>query len=314
MTEQTTTAPIIPMATLLGAFGPNLEFNKELSSLTSYRTGGRARYFFSAVRADEIVRATRAARNLALPFFVMGGGSNLLISDAGFDGLIIKVDVKGISLTDDQTIECGAGEDLMTLVEFASEHALTGLEFAAGIWGSVGGAIYGNAGAFGGEIGQVMTQAVIVDSAGNLKTIGPDYCQFGYRDSYLKTSREVVVSARFAMTPTHATTVKQKVRDILALRETKHPSELTAGCFFKNIPDAREPHGKLPAGKLLEKVGVKELQVGGAKVFEKHANIIVNTGSATSQDIRKLADIMKKRVKDQFGIELQEEVQQLGTF
>ena len=104
------------------------------------------------------------------------------------------------------------------------------------------------------------------------------------------------------------------MREDSGIAETKHPTELTAGCFFKNIPDVREPHGKLPAGKLLEQVGVKELQVGGAKVFEKHANIIVNTGNATSQDIRKLADIMKQRVKDQFGIDLQEEVQQLGAF
>jgi UDP-N-acetylmuramate dehydrogenase len=314
MIEQTSVTPPVPLASLLAAFGPNLEFGKELASLTSYRTGGRARYYISATAADEIVRATQAARRLALPFFVIGGGSNLLVSDAGFDGLIIKVDVNGIRLSDDHTIECGAGEELMALVEFAANHGLTGLEFAAGIWGSVGGAIYGNAGAFGGEIGGVLTEAMIVDSQGNLKKVNREYCLFAYRDSYLKTTHEVVVSARFALSPLDAGSVKQRVREILALRETKHPTELTAGCFFKNIPDAREPYGKLPAGKLLEQVGVKELQVGGAKVFEKHANIIVNTGNATSQDIRKLADIMKQRVKDQFGIDLQEEVQQLGAF
>ncbi len=315
MTEQTMTSPAaIPIATLMAAFGPNLEFNRELSSLSSYRTGGNARYFVAATEPSEIVRATKAARQLGIPFFVMGGGSNLLISDAGFAGLIIKVDVSGIKCIDDLTIECGAGEDLMALVDFATANGLTGLEFAAGIWGSVGGAIYGNAGAFGGEIGQKMTQAVIVDSEGNLKTVEPSYCRFGYRDSYLKVSREVVVNAQFRMEKADPAAIQQKVKDILAQRETKHPSELTAGCFFKNIPDAREPYGKLPAGRLLEQAGAKDLQVGGAKVFERHANIIVNTGNATSKDIRRLADMMKQKVKDRFGVDLQEEVQQLGTF
>ena len=314
MTEQISVSAPIPLGSLLAAFGPNLEFGKELALLTSYRTGGRARYFVSAITSDEIVRATQAAQRFALPFFVIGGGSNLLVSDAGFDGVIIKVDVSGISLADDHTIECGAGEELMALVDFATNHNLTGLEFAAGIWGSVGGAIYGNAGAFGGEIGGVLTEEKIVNSQGNLRKVDRAYCRFAYRDSYLKTSHEVVVSAKFALSPSEVGAVNNRVREILDLRETKHPTELTAGCFFKNIPDASEPHGKLPAGKLLEQVGVKELQVGGAKVFEKHANIIVNTGNATSQDIRKLADIMKQRVKDQFGIDLQEEVQQLGAF
>ena len=315
MTNQTATAtPPIPIGALMAEFGPNLEFNKSLSTLSSYRTGGNARYFVSAVEAGEIVRATRAAKKLGIPFFVMGGGSNLLISDAGFNGLVIKVDVSGFKLIDNFTIECGAGEELMALVEFSCEHGLTGLEFAAGIWGSVGGAIYGNAGAFGGEIGQMMTKALIVDSEGTLREIEPSYCRFAYRDSFLKTTHEVVVTAQFRLTPADSTAVRQKIRDILAQRETKHPSELTAGCFFKNIPDEREPYGKLPAGRLLEKAGAKELSVGGAKVFERHANIIVNTGNATSQDIRRLADIMKQRVKEQFGIELQEEVQQLGAF
>jgi UDP-N-acetylmuramate dehydrogenase len=296
------------------AFGPDLEFGKDLSTLTSYRTGGRARYFLSALSADEIVRATQAARRLSIPFFVIGGGSNLLISDTGFDGLIIKVDVTGISLSGPATIQCGAGEELMALVNFATEHGLTGFEFAAGIWGSVGGAIYGNAGAFGGEIGSILTSARLVDSQGNPRTVDREYCRFAYRDSYLKVTHEVVVTAAFALAPADRPAVEARIKEILAMRETKHPSELTAGCFFKNIPDPREPHGKLAAGKLLEQVGAKQLQVGGAKVFEKHANIIVNTGNATSQDIRKLADIMKQRVKEKFGIELQEEVQQLGAF
>lgn len=294
--------------------GGQLECNRPLAPLTSYQTGGPARFFVTARSGQEISSAISAARKLHVPFFLIGGGSNLLISDSGYDGLVIKIDVMGLRRIDDSTIESGAGEELMALVNFATKEGLTGLEFAAGIWGSVGGAIYGNAGAFGGEVGQIVTSLVIVDGEGNLQTVSPDYCRFKYRDSYLKITREVVVSAQFRLAQSTSGVIQTKIDEILAQRETKHPSALTAGCFFKNIPDPSEPYGKLPAGRLLEQAGAKELAVGGAKVFPKHANIIINAGTATSQEIRQLANLMKQKVKERFGIELQEEVQQLGRF
>lgn len=315
MTEQTATTTTHPMATLLGAFGPNLEFARELAPLTSYKTGGRAKYFFSAQSGSEVTRAIEAARKLQIPYFVLGGGTNLLVSDAGYDGLVIKVDVTGIRLIEDTLVECGAGEELMALVDFATQYSLTGMEFAAGIWGSVGGAVYGNAGAFGGEIGNVIESVRLVEHSGKLKQVGPDYCKFAYRDSYLKVTHEVVVDIRLRLAKAEHEAIAAKVADILAQRDGKHPNDgMSAGCFFKNIPDPREKYGKLPAGRLLEEVGAKQMQVGGAKVFERHANIIVNSGTATSRDIRELADILKARVKERFGIELQEEVQQLGKF
>lgn len=316
MTERTsTTETNLPLASLLAAFGPNLEFARELAPLTSYRTGGRAKYFLAAQSADEIRRAIDSARRLSIPYYVIGGGSNLLVSDFGYDGMIIKVDVRGFHLVDNVTVECGAGEDLMALVDFATDNSLTGLEFAAGIWGSVGGAIYGNAGAFGGELGNLVQSATLLSQDGEIKTVGPEYCRFAYRDSYLKTTHEVVVDVRIGLQRGNREEIAQKVKEILDLRETKHPNAgMSAGCFFKNIPDPREKFGKLPAGRLLEEVGAKQMSVGGAKVFEKHANIIVNTGNATSADIRKLADLLKAKVKEKFGIELQEEVQQLGRF
>lgn len=303
------------MATLIEAFGPNLEFAKSTADLTSYRTGGRAKYFLSARSASEITRAIESATRFEIPFFVIGGGSNLLISDDGYDGLIIKVDVTGIALVDETHIDCGAGEELMALVNFASERSLTGIEFLAGIWGSVGGAVYGNAGAFGGEIGHTISELTIVGHDGTVRTVAPDYCRFGYRDSYLKSTHEVVVGVRVALQHGERQAIVDKVSEILKLRESKHPNDaLTAGCFFKNIPDPKEKFGKLPAGRLLEEVGAKSLRVGGAGVFEKHANIIVNNGNATSKDIRNLADILKARVRERFGIDLQEEVIQVGSF
>lgn len=315
MVEQPSVNPELPISDLKAAFGSKLEFDRELAPLTSFKTGGRARYFIAVSSADEICRAVRAARNLRLSYFLLGGGSNLLVSDFGYDGVIIKLDVVGVKLLPDNVIECGAGEDLMSLVRFAADNSLTGLEFAAGIKGSVGGAIYGNAGAFGGEIGSVIIDLTLVAEDGTIKEIGPEYCRFEYRDSYLKVTREVVVSGRFKLEAGNRDKITAKIEEILAMREERHPTDgMSAGSFFKNIPDSREPHGKLPAGRLLEQVGAKGMTIGGAQVYNKHANIIVNTGNATSKDIRDLADILKKKVFDEFGIMLQEEVQQLGRF
>jgi UDP-N-acetylmuramate dehydrogenase len=305
----------LPIATLVASFGPDLEFAKELAPMTSYQTGGRAKYFISARSAGEITRAVKAAERLGFPHFILGGGTNLLVSDEGFDGIIIKVDVTGISVETPDSIRCGAGEQLMALVDFATEHSLSGLEFAAGIWGTVGGAIYGNAGAFGGEIGPLAAQLTLVDAHGVVRTVGPEECRFAYRDSFLKESHEVVVDALFALRPGDRVRIAAKVAEILAARDGKHPNDgLSAGCFFKNIPDPKEKFGKLPAGRLLDEIGAKGMSVGGAKVFDKHANIIVNTGTATSKEIRQLADILKEKVKAKFGIELQEEVIQIGRF
>ena len=315
MVAQPSVSPQPAHAVLIEAFGAALEFARDLAPLTSYKTGGKARYFIRARSADDIVRAVRAAHRLGIPFFLMGGGTNLLVSDDGYDGLVIRMEVAGLKLVDPVEIEAGAGEQLMDLVNFATEHSLTGLEFAAGIWGTVGGAVYGNAGAYGGEIGDVLTGVKLIDQDGRLKEAEAHELGFAYRHSVLKETREAVVLARFRLTLGGQAAIRARVAEILKLRSERHPADAcSAGCFFKNIPDAREDHGKLPAGRLLDQVGAKGMSVGGARVYEKHANIIVNAGGATSKDIRRLADILKQKVRDRFGIELQEEVQQLGRF
>jgi UDP-N-acetylmuramate dehydrogenase len=218
-----------------------------------------------------------------------------------------------MAVNDATAISCGAGEDLTTLVEFAAKNGLSGLEFAAGIWGTVGGAIYGNAGAYGGEVGARVESLTLVEPSGDVKDVDRDYCRFGYRDSYLKSSGDIVVEARFRLETGDVEEIRRKVDEIVAIREVKFPPDgKSAGCFFKNIPDPKEKFGKLPAGRLLEQVGAKGMSVGGARVFDKHANIIVNTGSATSKDIRLLADKLKEKVFAEFGIRLEEEIIQVG--
>lgn len=176
-----------------------IEFDKPLAPMTSFRTGGPARYFVLCNTEAELTQAVTAVNELQIDFFMLGGGSNLLVSDSGFDGLIIKIDVKGLTIDDEGMIVVGAGEDLMGLVHFATANSLTGLEFASGIWGSVGGAIYGNAGAYGGQVGSLVHDLNLIDSSGKSRVVAADYCRFGYRDSYLKKTKEIVVSSRFAL-------------------------------------------------------------------------------------------------------------------
>jgi UDP-N-acetylmuramate dehydrogenase len=297
------------------SFGEKLEFEKALAPFTSFNTGGPAKYFISANSKEEIKKSVNSAVQLEIPFFIIGGGSNLLVSDKGFDGLIIKIDIMGIELNKETEIVCGAGENLMDLIEFCVDNSLTGLEFASGIWGSVGGAVCGNAGAYGGEIKDIITSVTIIKKDGTIEQVDKDYCQFEYRDSYLKKTGDIVIDACFQLKKSKQEEIRKRVDEIIEIRSGKHPVKgKSAGSFFKNIPDDSELYGKLPAGRLLEEAGVKEMSVGGASVYTKHANMIVNNGNATSKDIRKLADNMKETVFKKFGIMLEEEVVSVGEF
>ncbi len=291
-----------------------VQYDQPLAPYSTYRTGGPADIFVNISTADELSSALKLAAELGIPYFVIGGGSNLLISDDGFRGLIIRNSIMGLRVQADDII-CGAGEDLDRLVDFATEHSLTGLEFGAGIWGTVGGAVYGNAGAFGSQISSVLSDAELVDRSGDRRTADNTYFKFQYRHSYLKVTHEIVATARFTLQSGKQIDIARRVDEIRQLRCQKHPTiPNSAGCFFKNIEDPSQPNGKLPAGKLLDEVGAKEISIGGAKVFEKHANIIINTGHATSKDIRMLADTLKRKVLEKFNIELQEEVMSIGAF
>ena len=315
MTEQLEVNSLMKNEKMHAVFGSILEIDTDLSQYSSFHTGGKASYFIHAKSVEQTIQAVRTASENKIQFIVIGGGSNLLISDSGYNGLVIKVNVAGLNLIDDISIECGAGEELMSLVNFSVENSLQGLEFASGIWGSVGGAVFGNAGAYGGEIKDVLTEILLLDRDGRTKIVSPEYCKFSYRDSYLKETKEIILSVKIKLQKGNKTELQAKVDDILATRASKHPVEqFCAGSFFKNIPDPNEKYGKLPVGRLLEEVGAKNISVGGAKVFEKHANIIINDGTATSKDIRDLADILKHKVFDSFGITLEDEVISIGSF
>jgi UDP-N-acetylmuramate dehydrogenase len=294
--------------------GSKVFLDYPLADLTSFGTGGKAKIFIEVSSTDELAEVVQLSHELKIPVFMLGGGSNVLVSDSGYDGLIIKNVIMGRQV-DGTCLICGAGELLQDIINYSAENNLSGLEFASGIWGTIGGAIFGNAGAYGSEVGALIESAQLVDKQGNVKNVDNEYLAFTYRTSKLKKSGEYITTARLALKSGKRDEILGKIKEILDLRKTKLPlDEKSAGCFFKNIIDERQKFGKLPAGQLLEEIGAKEAYYGGARVFAKHANIIINDGTAQSKDIKRLADILKRRVKEKFGIELNEEVTLIGNF
>ncbi|MFQ5606540.1 MAG: UDP-N-acetylmuramate dehydrogenase [Candidatus Zixiibacteriota bacterium] len=302
------------ISALLDEFGTGIEQGVCLAPYSSFGAGGPADLFIRIGRPEQLSRLLAAVSRYRIPWVVIGSGTNLLISDHGFRGLVIKNEMRGIERAGNR-IKAYAGEDFMALVNAATDASLSGLEFASGIWGAIGGAVVGNAGAYGSEFCDVMLEAELADNQGVIRVEPTEYFEFVYRGSKLKTTREVVVSATVELKPGERARIQARVDEILAIRATKHPKiPNSAGSFFKNIPDPAQPHGKLPAGKLLDEIGAKSMSVGAARVYEKHANILINSGGATSQDIRSLADELKKKAFERHGLTLEEEVVSIGEF
>lgn len=294
---------------LLENLGERVKLDFPLAPLTSFKIGGPADFFFEARNPAELIKAISLSQAAGIDRFVLGGGYNVLISDRGFRGLVIKNRCSGF-VAEGEEVGVQSGSSLHEVVERTAELGLSGLEFLAGIPGTVGGAVCGNAGAFGKSIGECLDKAVVFNPEGGLKTVNRDYFGFEYRSSKLKRSGEVLISASFHLEERSPQEVKKKAEEIRALRRQKHPEdEASVGCFFKNI---RKRDQTIPAGKLLEEVGAKEMRVGKAAVFGKHANIIINTGGGKASEVRQLAEMMKQRVKERFGYLLEPEVVFLG--
>ena len=290
------------------AVGKPLELAVWLSAHSHFRIGGKADYFFSASSVAEIERAVVLARECAVPCYVIGGGYNLLFHDEGFRGLILKNCVKGLERKDKCEIAVFSGTDLMELLQFCCEQNLGGVEYLAGIPGTVGGAVFGNAGAFDQDIGSHVVSATLFDEQGHEKKVERGYFDFDYRSTRLRQKHEFVLSVTLWAEERNKDRIKAAMDEILEKRKKKHPPwhVACAGSFFRNpvLPDGR----KVPAAQLLDRVGAKELSVGNAAVYEGHANFLINRGNATSADVCQLAQELKRRVKQEFAVELQEEV------
>jgi len=283
-----------------------------LAAFTTLKVGGPADWYFPAQTPDELAEALRCARQGNIPVTFLGDGSNVLISDLGIRGLVVHNRAQTIERRGNN-LYAQSGALLAALVDRSRTESLTGLEFAAGIYGSVGGAVFGNAGAYGKAMADILLHATVLTLDGRQITVENSDFEFIYRRSACKDKGWVVLDSEFGFEPGDQETIGAEIDRIIAIRATKLPTDLpSAGSYFKNIEDPTAEHGKVPAGRLLEAVGAKSMQVGGAGVFEKHANVIVNRGGATAADILALAQMMKNAVLAEYGIELQPEVRFLG--
>lgn len=297
-----------------------------LAPFTGYKIGGPAKYYFVAETVDDIKKSVILAEKLGIKIFILARGSNVLISDKGFEGLVIHNKSRSILVEGDNII-ADAGVNLSTLANKAKEAGLSGVEFAAGIPGSVGGAVRGNAGAWGTETKDVLLKAVVITEDGLIKERTNDECQFGYRESVFKTNNEIIISAVFKLNKSAKELVQKKTQEIVNSKKTQQEFESpSAGCVFKNtkvnfsiqelekkgIEISAINNGLLSSGYLIDQVGLKGFTIGQAMVSNVHANFIINKGGATAEQVMMLIGVIKQKVRDTYGVQLQEEIQLVG--
>jgi len=281
--------------------------NEPMSLHTSFRTGGPAEVFIKAESTENIISAIDIAKKYNKQYIITGNGSNILVKDGGIDGIVINIGNEMSKIKCDGTkIYAQAGAMLSALATAAADEELTGLEFASGIPGTVGGAVFMNAGAYDGEIKDVIEYADVIDSEGNIHRLIKDELELSYRHSVIDDKNMIVVGAMFNLNKGIKKNITDKMADFAKRRRDKQPLNYpSAGSTFKR------PEGYF-AGKLIEDSGLKGKTVGGAQVSEKHAGFVVNIGNATSSDIIALMDGCIETVYNKFGVKLEPEVRILG--
>lgn len=285
---------------------PDIRLDEPLASHTTFQVGGPAAFFLATNDISTIQKAVQLAAKAGLPVAALGGGSNVLVADAGFSGLIVNLVSTRCEIKPDGTIEADAGTSLSRVVRLAIGANLTGIEFAVGIPGSFGGGLAGNAGTGGHGIAEFATEVTYIDNQGNLRQCPKGELDVSYRYTRFKySSSEIIVSGILKLTTSNPTDIQARVKEAVERRAWQPKGAWCAGCAFKN------PVGN-HAGKLIEQAGLKGKKIGGAMVSKDHANFVVNTGSATAEDIVILISYIKQQVRDQFGVQLEEEVRYLG--
>lgn len=276
--------------------------DEPMSNHTSFKIGGNADYFIECEDVRQLKKIICECKQSGIPYFVLGKGSNILVSNKGINGVVLSLGGFNKVCLKEQTVQSGAGVSLARLCNFALDNSLSGMEFAYGIPGSVGGALYMNAGAYGGEMSQVVLSAEVMDKNGNIYEIGSSDMQMGYRTSVFKTDDFIILSARFKLKSGNVSEIKSAMDTYMLKRKEKQPLEYpSAGSTFKR------PKGNF-AGALIEKNGLKGMSVGGAKVSEKHAGFVVNYNNATADDVKSLMGKIVGIVKKNDGITLEPEV------
>ena len=284
-------------------------FEEPMSSHTTFRIGGPAEVFLMPESYEQIRSALALCREEGVPYFVLGNGSNLLVSDSGYRGVIIQMDrnMGDIELKGTEIRAC-AGALLSSVAAAARKASLTGFEFAGGIPGTLGGAVVMNAGAYGGEMKDVLREVTVMTKEGDIRVIPSDRLELGYRTSIIKKTGYLVLEAVISLEKGDPQAIQEKTKELASKRTEKQPLDYpSAGSTFKR------PEGYF-AGKLIMDSGLRGFRVGGAQVSEKHCGFVINTGGATAKDVKELMDHVIRTVKENYNITLEPEVKLLGEF
>jgi len=272
------------------------------------KVGGPADFYFEARNSQDLAEAVKAAIQAKAPFVIIGNGANVLVSDKGFRGLVIKNASKNIKFLPHGFVEVDSGVDNADLITAAKNRGLTGMERLLKVPGTIGGAVYMNAGDTGKKefFGDLVVSVEVIDREGQLKKLRAEDCEFGYRASRFQKTSEIILKAKLQLRQAKKEEIEERAKDIL-VRKMYQPPGPSVGSTFKNPP------GNF-AGKLIEEAGLKGKQIGGAKISEKHANFIINLGNATASDVKALIDLMKSEVKKKSNIDLEEEIRYIGEW
>ena len=284
-------------------------FHQPMKEYTTFRVGGEAESIILIQQEEELARLISYLTQIEQDYFILGNGSNLLVGDKGYRGVVMKFDGPMEQITVEGTrIIAKAGALLSKVAVTAKENSLTGLEFAAGIPGSIGGGVVMNAGAYDGEMKQIVESVRVMDNEGQITTLDNDTMEFGYRTSIIKNRPYIVLEVVLRLAEGNQEQISIKMEELNNLRKSKQPLEYpSAGSTFKR------PHGYY-AGKLIMDAGMRGYRIGGAQVADKHCGFIINTGKATAADIREVIEEVQERVKERFHVSLEPEVVFLGDF
>ncbi len=286
-----------------------IKIEEPMKNHTTFRVGGPAEYFVEVNSKESLVNTIQLCKEYGANYHIIGNGSNLLVSDAGIRGVVIQVykQLNEIEVKD-KTMVVQAGALLNKVARTAQNHELTGMEFAAGIPGTIGGAVAMNAGAYGGEMKDIVERVTVVTIEGELKTYEKQDLEFGYRHSIISERGDIVVEVELQLQQGDAEEMKRITEELKHKRVSKQPLEFpSAGSTFKR------PEGHF-AGKLIEDAGLRGYAVGGAQVSEKHCGFVINRGDATASDIVRLIEDVQAKVKQLYDVELELEVRKIGDF
>lgn len=284
-----------------------IKTDEPMKNHTSFKIGGPADIFVSPEKIEDLIYTLDVCKNNNIPYFIIGNGSNLLVGDGGYRGVIIQIsrNMSNITIEENQ-VYAQAGALLVKVANACLDAHLTGFEFAHGIPGTIGGAVYMNAGAYDGEIKQVLLSADVIDQRGNIRTLTNEELELGYRTSKAQKEQMIVLGARITLQPGNQEEIREKMNHLAYLRRTKQPLTLpSAGSTFKR------PEGCF-AGKLIMDAGLRGCRVGDAAVSEKHCGFVVNLGEATAKDVKELMNHIQRTVREKFGKDLYPEVRIIG--